>query len=110
MLAHEQARDQEPADDEEDVDADEAARDGAESGVEQDDEEYRHTAQAFDVGPEVVVGAAWRGRGGQHEDRSDGRVCGRSRADRAHRVADCRHRCNVHMHETAIPPPVYGPT
>jgi hypothetical protein len=53
-LAQEQTGDKEPGDDEEDIDADEAAGDTGDASMEQDDEQDRYAAQAFDVRAEAV--------------------------------------------------------
>jgi len=55
-LAPQQSGDQEPGDDEEDVDADEAAVQAGDPGVEQHHGEHRHGAQALDVGAEPALG------------------------------------------------------
>ena len=54
-LSKQQARDQEAGDHEEDVDADEAAADREESGVEQDHETHGDTSQALDVRAKPVL-------------------------------------------------------
>ena len=51
----EDAGDDKPRDDEEDVDADVSAREPRNGGVEQDDQEDRHGAEPLDVGPERSV-------------------------------------------------------
>src|SRR5262249_35844272 len=50
-LVDQQAGDQETGDDEEDVDADESAREPRHAGVEGDDDRHRNGPQAIDVGP-----------------------------------------------------------
>jgi hypothetical protein len=54
------AADQEPGDDEEDVDADVAAREARDPDVEEDDEEDGDPAQTLDVRTEAVLVAACR--------------------------------------------------
>jgi hypothetical protein len=55
VLAEEEARDQEPADHEEDVDADEPAGDTGEPGMEQHDDQDSDSPQALDIGAKSVV-------------------------------------------------------
>jgi hypothetical protein len=55
VLAEKEARDQEPADDEEDVDADEAAGD-REAGVKEEHEEDGDPAEALDIRAEGIGG------------------------------------------------------
>ena len=54
-LAQQEAGDQEAADDEEDVDADVAADQAEQVGMEEQDDEDRDSPQPFDVGPEAVA-------------------------------------------------------
>ena len=54
-LAHQQRGDQEPGDHEEDVDADEAARERAEARVSHDHQQHGERAKTLDVGPEMAL-------------------------------------------------------
>ncbi len=72
VLAQEEPGDEEAADDEEDVDADEAAGHPGQAGVKQDDDEDGQPAQALDVGAKSVVGAGRGGCGHDHVTRAIG--------------------------------------
>jgi hypothetical protein len=69
VFLDEEARDQEPRQDEEDVDPDVAAREHVETGMEAHDQQDRDRPEPIDIGPVVVPG--WR------RD-TDGRGHGRS--------------------------------
>jgi hypothetical protein len=64
-LAQDQPGDQVAADDEEDIDADEAAAKAGDAAVEEQNCEYRDRAQTVHLGPVGVARNRWRGCGGR---------------------------------------------